>query len=257
MGKKGMLLFKGDKKRPKKKSKKSKTDRDKNHHRGEQVISNDSVVPATHDNLSHSAEPRPKQQSAASAALVPTIETGKGRITTSGTVVTGHGTKFEREISIGDAILVTIHHTNDDDRTRPDEMFSGNPIVPKRDNPSQPTEEMRIVTMRLSDVSLNLSSAFSKNLSEPTSFRYVKKPRDLQQEQRKKRQKQREATNALEQSVYDIYKTNNGNSNTYTYREKTETGSYRIKQGSLTAGSTSSRGEMLALRTKKSSDKFC
>eukprot|EP00536_Pseudo-nitzschia_multiseries_P004079 jgi/Psemu1/9223/gm1.9223_g len=163
-----------------------------------------------------------------STPAAPTIQNGTGRITSSGTVVSGHGTIFEKEISVGDAILVCL----------PDNA-----------------EEMRVVTMRLSNVSLNLSSAFSQNLSEPQKFRFVRKPRNTEQERRTERQKQLEETNETEKSAFDIYGTAEGG-NVFTYREKTETGSYRVKK-QQTSSSQSTRGDLLVMRSKKTSDKYC
>mmetsp|Transcript_2846 Transcript_2846/g.6162 ORF Transcript_2846/g.6162 Transcript_2846/m.6162 type:complete len:249 (+) Transcript_2846:784-1530(+) len=169
----------------------------------------------------------------ASSSLAPTIQKGTGRITTSGTVVSGHDTKFEKEISVGDAILVTL--------------------------PGNDAEEMRVVTMRLSNASLNLSSAFSRNLVEPHGFRYVRKPRNPDQERREERQKQLEEAEEVERRAFDIYGKgdgSNGRQNIFTYREKTETGSYRVKQQTASQSETT-RGRLLALRSKKTSDKYC
>ena len=172
-----------------------------------------------------------------SASAVPSIENGTGHITTSGTVVSGHDTKFEKEIHVGDAILVTI--------SLPDNTTA---------------EEMRIVTMRLSNVSLNLSSAFSQNLSEPQSFRFVRKPKNLEQERRKERQKQLEEANEIEKSAFDIYGKDNrggGENTVFTFREKTETGSYRVKQQHVSSSGSITRADLLDLRSKKTSDKYC
>jgi hypothetical protein len=228
MGKKGKLVFKGEK-RPKKKSKKSKADK------GSRTEEHDALSldqrPITDTFVPSVAKPQ-----ASSLSSTPTIQEGTGRITTSGTVVTGHDTKFEKEISTGDAILVKLNNNG--------------------------SEEMRVVTMRLSDASLNLSSAFSENLREPLSFRYVRKPRNLREEQRKERKQQLEEAGALEKNAFDIYGNSAGKStNVFTYREKTETGSYRVKQQQLSSSSSSSqtttRGDLLTLRSKKTSDKYC
>lgn len=216
MGKKGKLFFKGDKP-PKKKSKKFKISKG----------GSDERATDRAESQSSSTYLAPPAREAASIPAGPTIEEGTGQITTSGTVVSGNGTKFESEISIGDAILVRL--------------------------PKSKAEEMRVVTMRISNISLNLSSAFSENLSEPQIFRFVGKPRNLEEERRKERQKQLEEANETEKSVYDIY----GNQ-TLTYREKTETGSYRLKQQQLSKSSESTtRADLLAMRSKKTSDKYC
>jgi G3E family GTPase len=233
MGKKGQLIFKGDK-RPKKKDRIRKK---RKYLEGETVVTD--VDPKIHESsLPSSSSERiqnndsvsSETRKAAAVVVGPTIKDGTGKITTSGTVVSGQNTKFEKEISIGDAIIITF-----------------------TDNNNQKKEEMRVVTMRLSNISLNLSSAFSQNVSLPLNFRYVRKPRNVEQEQRKERQKQNEEAKEKEKSAYDIY----GDGNTLVYREKTETGSYRLKQQHISSTSQSTRGDLLHLREKKTSDKYC
>lgn len=209
MAKKGQLLFKGDKPKKKSKSKKRKVRED-----GKDFVQINDHKSASSKKINNNE---------------PTIQMGTGRITSSGTVVSGLGTKFEKEISVGDAIVVTF----------PD---------------NQNTEEMRVVTMRLSNTSLNLSTAFSENLREARKFRYICKPRNAEQEHRKERQRQSEKVKEIEKSSFDLYCGTGGN--TLIYREKTETGSYRVKQQELSS-SQATRGDLLALRSKKTSDKYC
>jgi len=220
MVKKGQLLFKGDK-RPKKKSRKKRKDLG-----DETVLEVDDGERIKNKNLAHdfvdSKSPR-------KAAVGPTLKDGSGRITTSGTVVTGHNTKFEKEISIGDAVLINLN--------LPD---------------NKQMEELRVVTMRLSDGSLNLSSAFSQNIKKPQIFRYVSKPRNIEQEERKEEQKKKELEKQKNVHSFDIYGKN------LVYREKTETGSYRLKQQQhTTTSSDKTRGDLLDFRSKRSSDKYC
>jgi len=147
MGKKGQLLFKGDK-RPKKKSKKSKTDNKKERSSPETLLQDAAPTLQTATIKRKVANDTPR---------MPSIQTGTGKITTSGTVVTGHDTLFVKELGVGDALLVG--------------------------------DEMRVVTMRLSDTSVNLSSAFSQNLKEPTKFKYVPKPKNPNHELEQKKKK--------------------------------------------------------------------
>ena len=105
--------------------------------------------------------------------------------------------------------------------------------------------------MRLSDQSLNLSSAFSQSLKEPTDFSFIRKPRNLAQERRLAAKKQHELESERQTHAFDVY----GDAATLVYREKTETGSYRIKKESI--GQASSRGSLLEMRAKKTSDKYC
>ncbi len=223
MGKKGQLLFKGDK-RPKKKSKKSKADK-KDRDDETRIVQQDIPKQEATAAAAVGTNPKPTIKS----TTMPSIQSGTGKITTSGTVVTGHGTKFQSELGVGDAILVG--------------------------------DEMRVITMRLSDTSLNLSSAFSTSLKEPTKFRFVAKPKNKQQEAQAARQKQHQEASAVQRNAFDIYGKNSSSSNNsssssnvFTYREKTETGSYRVKQQ---ATSSTSRTDLLALRSKKTSDKYC
>lgn len=215
MGKKGQLLFKGDK-RPKKKSKKSKAEK-------KTRVAVEDQTSFYNDEMSQAPRTSTVASSTSSSAAAPSIQIGTGKITTSGTVVTGHSTKFQAELDVGDAFLVN--------------------------------DEMRVVTMRLSNTSVNLSSAFSQNLSQPTKFQYVKKPKNQKAEQEQRNQKLREEANALEKNAFDIY--GSGTSKVFTYREKTETGSYRVKQQAVSSSSASSRTDLLTLRSKKTSDKYC
>lgn len=151
------------------------------------------------------------------------MKQGTGTITTSGTVVYGDSTKFEKEISIGDAILCSVNGQ----------------------------DELRVVTMRISNQSLNLSTPFSTNLKTPTEFHYIRKPRDAQQEKRDS-QKKLETTQKEQQThAFDLY-----GSETLVYRERTENGSYRIKHESIDSRDQT-RGDLLIKRSKKTSDKYC
>jgi hypothetical protein len=160
------------------------------------------------------------------AAPQPKIQEGTGLITTSGTVVTGHETRFQRELRVGDAIVIQQQQQQDGNSSNP---------------------EMRVVTMCLSDTSLNLSSAFSHNLSRPTSFQFIQKSRTIT------RTIQQQSAEPSSSSLYD------GSSTTTTrevvYREKTEHDSYRIKR--IQVDADVSRTDMLHLRSKKTSDKYC
>jgi hypothetical protein len=153
---------------------------------------------------------------------VPTLTLGAGKITTSGTVVMGvQGTKFMKEFKAGDAIVVG--------------------------------REMRVVKMRLSDISLNLSSAFSHSLSIPTPFHYVTKPRNEVEEIAIKQKHLKELEEEKGRTAFgSLYK----QSDTLVYREKSTTGtSYVIR--SQTLGHNATRSSLLDMRSKKKSDKYC
>jgi hypothetical protein len=212
---KGQLLFKGEK--AKKKNKNSKHS-SKAKNSGIDHVDPSTAVPAVAS--------RPQTTLASVPSAAPTMKQGTGKITTSGTVVTGYGTRFEKEINAGDAILCTLENG---------------------------TDELRVVTMRLSNVSLNLSSAFSNNVKIPTGFQYIRKPRDTQKEHAEAYKKTAEALREQTTHAFDLY-----GSESLVYREKTETGSYRIKREQLSMSAAErSRGDLLEMRAKKTSDKFC
>jgi hypothetical protein len=243
---KGQLLFKGEK--PKKKSKKSKhhssSSRSSIRHDNHQGEENDEKgVVGVPKGIDHSIVPavasRPllSTPSMATATAPPIMKQGTGKITTSGTVVTGYETRFEKELQAGDAILCTVGLGKDG------------------------REELRVVTMRLSNISLNLSSAFSTNVKTPTSFQYIRKPRDVHKERAEAHKRTAETLREQKTHAFDLY----ANNDSLVYREKTETGSYRIKREPLSveagrtpaAATARTRGDLLEMRAKKTSDKFC
>jgi hypothetical protein len=211
----GALVFKGETKKKTSKTKHSKKDRSA----GASVAGSDTVVvvptvPAV----------RPPAEPITKPVDTPQIKNGIGKITTSGTVVIGHGTKFSEQIQAGDAFLITINGI----------------------------QEMRVITMRLSDISLNLSSGFSQNMATPVSFQYINKPRDASSssnnvaEQREAREKALQE----ERHAFGLY-----SNQEIVYQERTEHGNYRTKR--VKVDGEVSRQELLDLRTKKKSDRFC
>ncbi|KAL7458004.1 hypothetical protein ACHAWC_009530 [Mediolabrus comicus] len=154
----------------------------------------------------------------------PQISEGQGFITTSSTVVTGHNTAFKTQLHVGDAILT--------------QTTKG--------------EEMRIVKMVLSPISISISSAFSSDLKTPTAFKYINKPRDDAREKAAKVAKARLEQEEVEQRAMGTYGNKKGE---IVYRERTEHGSYRIKREQATTDL--SRSDLLAVRAKKKSDRYC
>lgn len=189
-------------------------------HRGPTSIESSSTSAAGRASLAATAEPQQQE-----AMMVPQILTGTGKISSSGTVVTGYGTLFEKELSVGDAILIGA---------------------------GTPEQEMRVVTMRLSNISLNLSSAFSNNIKTPTEFSYIHKPRDKQKEARLAAKKQQLDQRHEKEHTLGTYVGDRGE---VVYREKTEHGSYRIKKDKLDGEVT--RSDLLDIRAKRASDKYC
>lgn len=149
----------------------------------------------------------------------------------------GHDTKFTKEIGNGDALLVNVN-------------IGGQ-------------QEMRVVNMRLSDTSLNLSSGFSTSISTPSSYFFIPKPRNARQEQRNIARAQAEEAQQRQVHAFDVYASGSGGSGSgnggdkLVYREKTETGSYRIKTQELDGAAERTRQDLLELRAKKTSDKYC
>jgi len=228
MAKRGMLVFKGDD--PKKKKKKLKHSK-KSDERAAGKDDDDDAAASTH--VARLPPVPQKPQSTAAAAAVPKIMACTGEITTSGTVVTGHETKFEREIMAGDALIVSV--------------------------PGGQPQEMRVITMRLSNISLNLSSAFSQDIKTPTAFSIIKKPRDEAKLKLKAERMDAMTKKEQEERASGTF----GSTEELVYREKTEHGSYRIRRvkvetavPSAAAGGVS-RQDLLDLRSKKTSDKYC
>ena len=150
------------------------------------------------------------------------MKEGTGRITTSGTVVTGYGTRFDKELDQGDALIVA--------------------------NGTQ--QEMRVVTMRLSENSCAISSAFTENCKLPTPFSIIHKPRNEEQERLEKLAQKKQEQKETERLAFGTY----GNDE-LVYREKTEHGSYRIQRVKVDGSTT--RGDLLEMRTQKKADKYC
>lgn len=217
----GLLAFKGEEKAKKKKS--------KSKHRVPALSS------SSDDHLSRNVGSSTEEAAAAVSQSVPTkeskkmespqVKTGTGLITTSGTVVTGYNTRFQQEISVGDAILVNLRNGQ---------------------------QEMRVVTMRLSDISINLSSPFSENAANPISFQYIQKPKDVTRETKIAKEKAKLESKLEETKASGVF----GSSDEVVYREKTEHGSYRIKKAKV-SGDGITRGDMLEIRSKKAHDKYC
>ena len=116
------------------------------------------------------------------------------------------------------------------------------------------SEEMRIVKMRLSDISISISTPFSHDLTKPTPFTYIARPKDYEAEKKADLKRKRGEKEDLERLAFGTY---SGKNNQLVYREKTEHGSYRIRREVLDDGADVSRGTLLKMRTTRKSDKFC
>ncbi len=237
---KGKLVFKGDK--PKKSKQKTK-------HSIVDSSSTSSVPVAAEQSQSSLQEPQYYSSTTAFDASSsrntttaippqPIMRQGQGKLTSSGTVLMGIDTKFNSCINVGDAIIVHIptNSENDDNETR---------------------EEMRIITIRLSDTSASISSSFSLDLKIPTSFQYISKPKNSQKERDEKEKRDRLAKEEVDRNAFGTYKSsgNSGGGQELVYRERTEHGSYRIRREVV--DDKVSRSDLLVMRSQKKSDKFC
>ena len=212
----GKLLFKGDDKKKKKKKSKHSFKVDETVAAIASTSAQGTLTSAGHE----AARTCPLNISKPAS---PKVLAGTGTITTGSTVVNGIDTKFEREVAAGDALIVCFG---------------------KR-------QEMRVVTMRLSNVSLNISSAFSENVKTPSSFQIIRKPRD-EAKQKRLAERDREWTKKQEE---ERASGTFGSTEELIYRERTEHGNYRIKRAKVEGGV--SRESLLDMRSKKTSDKYC
>lgn len=171
------------------------------------------VETVTSSETSHSA-----LAGVATSPSAPTISVASGKITTSGTVVTGYETKFGKEVRVGDALLVG--------------------------------SVMRVVTIVLSETSINLSSAFPDDFKQPTKFSYVAKPRNQEIDAKVVEIKKKKAETEKAEHAFGGYA-----GSEVVYRERTEHGSYRTKRAGTADHLT--RSDLLEIRAKKTSDKYC
>jgi biotin carboxyl carrier protein len=204
----GTLKFKGDD-GPKHKKKETKSKIDKDATAGGNSLS----VAAASSGAATAAASAP-----AAAAAAPAIMAGSGRITTSGTVVSGYETKFGKEVRVGDALLIG--------------------------------SVMRVVTIVLSELSMNLSSAFPSDFKEPTKYSYVTKPRNQELDEKVMELKQKKAEAETSEHAFAGYA-----GSQVVYRERTAHGSYRTKRAGTADNLT--RSDLLEIRAKKTSDKYC
>ena len=224
---KGKLKFKGDDKKAKKKSSsKKKSSGSISGIEGHASLVNNNDMSTQHQadaTLPTSLDSKPAAV-AQQQIEGPKISTGQGLITTSSTVVSGHGTSFKTELRVGDAIIVQNE---------------------------KGVEEMRVITMVLSSVSISLSSSFSTNVKRPSSYKYIIKPRNDKRDKARKIAMQKAEKEEIETRAQGTY----GGEKEIVYREKTAHGGYRIRKEQ--ASSDMGRSDLLAFRSKKKSDRYC
>ena len=153
---------------------------------------------------------------------------GKGVLITSGATVHGTNTQFLSAVNLGDALEV-LH-----------------PVSRK--------QEIRVVKMVLSDQSLGINLPFSSDLTSGTPFFVLKLARAADDPKQLLAMAEKQRDDA-EKSAFGALAGKGGTE--FTYREKKAGvhGGYRTVTTAL--DSSRSREQLLDMRSKKKSDKFC
>ena len=150
---------------------------------------------------------------------------GTGKITSSGVVLTGHGTSFSTELGVGDTLLVTVV-----DRYRNTE-----------------TNESRRINMVLGASSVNIEAPFTCDLTAPTSFMFVRRAPDIdaiRAARAEERKKARREVQDAKEVTYKVLKGDSGPGKVWkTVTEKVD--------GGMT------REEMLERRAREKADRHC
>lgn len=158
---------------------------------------------------------------------------GSGRMTSSGNTIQGHDTKFDEELSPGDAIIVF--------------------------HPQSLRDETKIVRMVLSNLSIGISSAFSCDLVSTTPFKYIKAPKEelsaaaLEEIEGKKIRKRDD----MERDAFGTYASAGGEKFVYRVRNKSAYGGYKIVTEKVKKGEEASRESFLIKRSKHKADRHC
>jgi len=177
------------------------------------------------------AEAAPAAAAAEEADEEFVVAAGTGRISSSGTAVRGHETKFMTELAVGDAVVIT--------------------------HPTTLTDETRIVRMVLSDVSISISSPFSTDLVSTCAFRFVAAPRVEKSQEEKDDEKRKRYVTREDDAVGD-YAGRGGTTLVYRKRKKGAVGGsngWHIVTEHLKEEKT--RTELLEMRSKYKSDRHC
>ena len=119
------------------------------------------------------------------------------------------------------------------------------------------SDERRLVTMVLSDLSMALSSAFSTDIVSSTPFSFIKKP-PAAEDLKAAREAKRTKSLADEKQAFGTYTSKGGESFTYRTKKKGAYGSYHVVTETLGSGASSlTREDLLQKRCAKKSDRFC
>ena len=156
---------------------------------------------------------------------------GTGRILTSGSTVYGKNTLFFKEIKIGDALFVK--------------------------HPTSLKDEIRVVKMILSDISISLSSSFSSDLISNQMFCILKQPELRAEDQEAALEALQQAKVAKTADVHAAAYGTYGGTNKVTMRVKSGSafGGYKIV--TINADKKMSRSDMLNMRAGKKGDRMC
>jgi len=157
------------------------------------------------------------------SATVATKQKGAGHLQPSGTIVTGTATTFLTTLSVGDALLVQ--------------------------NPTTLLDEMRIVQFIVSETSMSLSSAFTFTSSSTLNYWFIKSPKAVKTAAEIAGDKERDFKLGTDCA------SGASSGNTVQIRVNDGHGSYKVITERVEEGT--SREEMLGMRTKRKSDKFC
>ncbi|GMI17556.1 hypothetical protein TrLO_g10317 [Triparma laevis f. longispina] len=172
----------------------------------------------------HSAPGETSSSSSKSSAPSMSKTQGTGHVLHSGSIVTGLETKFQRQLSPGDALILQ--------------------------NPSTGSDEMRVVRLIVSDTNLSLSSGYSfSGGGGSCRYWFISAPKA------KKSKEEEESEEAQQFNQTSDKASGATGSGTVEIRVKNGSGGYNITRETVGAGV--SREEMLGMRAKKKSDKFC
>uniref|UniRef100_A0A7R9U8G9 Uncharacterized protein n=1 Tax=Pinguiococcus pyrenoidosus TaxID=172671 RepID=A0A7R9U8G9_9STRA len=225
----GALKLKGGASlKSRKKSKKEKKEkREKKRRRAERDAENE---PAAQRVRRGAPIVKPEDEDDDEEVLLPIM--GRGHLTSSGTVISGHGTQFSSELEVGDNILIR--------------------------HPTTLMEESRQVRMLLSDISLSVDAPFSSDLVSTTSFRYLKLPKDdaeRKEEEEDAAARRRKNRDQEESSAVGTYSSDMGTRVTMRVKKAGAYGGYQIIHQQ--ADTELTRSELLELRSKHKADRHC
>jgi len=180
----------------------------------------------------------------------PSKQKGSGKIIISGTTIHGKDTLFQSQITSGDAIEIEYIHDNAHDSEISSSSVLSSTTSTIKDTLSTTGTELRIVKFILSDKSLSISQPFTCPIN-PNGMEYyilklpkvIKDSTTLTLESEKEKQLEQSKAIGLVSTTYHDKK--------YQHVQVPPIGNTTINS------SSASREDLLLLRSKKKSDKFC